>query len=354
MPVSPRLLLAAILPAALGAQVTPLTVGDLTAAPGSAVSGWLEVPAGVDAGTRLPLSLLRGAAPGPTLCVVAGILGGKGAPTVLLGAIRQELDPATLRGTLVLVHIANPPSWAAPAPGRGPDGKHLNRVFPGRADGTVTERIAAAVAREIVPKCDYLVDWQVSDLGERAGEMVFAAQPGLDPRVDRAALRLARAWRFRMIVADTAGPRDPARAQYLQTYAHLRGIPAITVLHDAPAAGDDDFNLYGLPLANLMGSLGLLGPDGDSGDDPEPTIWIRALMRIASPADGVWVPRIAPDLTVAAGGVLGELRDPFGTTIARVTAPADAHVLTYVAAPAVTRGAPLALLGIPGIAPPDR
>ena len=127
---------AAILFAAAAAPLAaqPVTVGTVTAAPGSRASGWLDVAPRSDSGTRIPITVVRGRAPGPTLALVAGTQGGKVAPVVALQRLRQTLDPGTLRGTVILVHVANVPSFLSRMPYRSPvDGKNGNRVYPGRA-----------------------------------------------------------------------------------------------------------------------------------------------------------------------------------------------------------------------------
>lgn len=107
----------------------PLRIGSATARPGEAGSGFIDVPAGVDSGTRIPLTIVRGRASGPTLALIAGTHGAEVAPIVALQRVRRELDPAALRGTVLLVHVANLPSFLRRTVYYSPiDGKNLNRV----------------------------------------------------------------------------------------------------------------------------------------------------------------------------------------------------------------------------------
>ena len=80
-------------------------------AAGQAVSGYLEVPALNDAGARIPVSLVRGVDDGPVLALIAGTHGYEYPGITALQRLRQSIDPRALRGTLILVHIANPPSF---------------------------------------------------------------------------------------------------------------------------------------------------------------------------------------------------------------------------------------------------
>ena len=120
------LVLAAIL--AVTQAPAPLRVGSLTALPGETVSGWLEVPDGIDAGTRIPVSVAHGARKGPVLALVAGTHGYEYTSIVALPRVLARLDPQNMAGSVILVHMANPPAFYGRRVYYSPDGKNLNRV----------------------------------------------------------------------------------------------------------------------------------------------------------------------------------------------------------------------------------
>ncbi len=66
------ILLSCVLCVAATAQQPALTVGTATAVTGQTVTGFIEVSAGSDAGTNIPVAVIRGPKPGPTLALVAG------------------------------------------------------------------------------------------------------------------------------------------------------------------------------------------------------------------------------------------------------------------------------------------
>ena len=133
----------------LRAQET-FRVGAVAAGPGERASGFIEVPRGVDEATRIPVTVLRGARPGPVLALLAGMHGYEYSPILALQKLRGQIDPKLLAGTVIMVHVANMPSFLRRTIYYSPvDGKNLNRVFPGKADGTVSERIAFALTREV-------------------------------------------------------------------------------------------------------------------------------------------------------------------------------------------------------------
>jgi len=91
--------------AAEGAQGV-FTVGPVTAAAGQMASGSIPVPAGADAETFIPVTVLHGVRPGPVLALIAGNHGYEYAPILALQRLRAELDPARMAGTVILVHVA--------------------------------------------------------------------------------------------------------------------------------------------------------------------------------------------------------------------------------------------------------
>src|SRR6185503_19280887 len=131
-----------------------LVVGSAVAKQGAKVTGVIQVPAGSDPGTQIPVTIISGTSDGPVLTLTAGIHGSEPSPIVALQRLRDEIEPAQLTGALILVHIANLPSFTHRTIYRGPwDQKNLNRVFPGHPHGTASERIAYAITTNVIDQC---------------------------------------------------------------------------------------------------------------------------------------------------------------------------------------------------------
>src|SRR6266516_5787770 len=99
----------AVIPALLIAtlqQPTSRTIGSATARPGQAASGFIEVPAGVDTATRIPITIVRGAQSGPTLALIAGTHGSEVAPIIALQLLRTMIDTAIFHSTVLILHFA--------------------------------------------------------------------------------------------------------------------------------------------------------------------------------------------------------------------------------------------------------
>jgi predicted deacylase len=95
---------------------------------------------------------------GPTVLFVGGNHGGEyEGPVTLLKLIRQ-LQPAQVQGRVIILPALNLPAVLAGERLSPLDGKDMNRVFPGRWNGTISEVIAHYVHEEILPLCDAVID----------------------------------------------------------------------------------------------------------------------------------------------------------------------------------------------------
>ena len=127
-------------------------------------------------------------------------------PSSRLQRLRRAIDPATLAGTIVMVHVANMPSFLGRTIYYSPaDGKNLNRVFPGKADGTLSERIADVLTREVIARATHVVDIHCGDGNESLRPYVYWITTGA-PEVAQAGRRLALASGFDHIVIDQRAP----------------------------------------------------------------------------------------------------------------------------------------------------
>lgn len=336
----------AVLVATATLQQGPLTVGPVTARAGEKASGYLDVPAAADSGTRIPITVIRGARPGPTLALIAGTHGAEVAPVVGLLRARGQLDPAQLRGTVLMVHVANLPSFLKRTVYYSPiDGKNLNRMYPGRADGTVSERIAHAITTEIIERADYLVDMHSGDGNEMLRPYAYAARLGLDARTDSLARELALAWGHTRIVIDTARPRDLRASVYTQNTAHLRGKPAITSEAGFLGLADEKMvqhNVRG--VFRLLRHLRMLPVD----PDPLPTaVYFERTEVVRSPATGLWFPEVVEGQVVTVGATLGVVMDFFGETLAVLRAPLSGVMMYVVPTPAMNAGEPVGMVAVP-------
>src|SRR4051812_564643 len=112
----------------------------------------------------IPVTVIHGSQPGPVLYIVAAVHGDEINGIEMVRQIRADVDPHKLHGTLILVHIANPISFTSMTRDL-PDGRDLNRFFPGRDRGSMASLIADAIFTKIVRISNYGIDLHTAASG---------------------------------------------------------------------------------------------------------------------------------------------------------------------------------------------
>ena len=309
----------------------------------------IEVPAAEDAGTGIPGTIVRGARPGPTLAVIAGNHGYEYPPILALQRLRGQMDPAELSGRILMVHAANMPSFLGRTVYFSPvDGKDLNRVYPGRIDGTVSERIAYAITAEVIEKADYVLDLHCGDGNEWLRPYVYQNVTG-NAAMDKAIARLVMAFGIDHVVVDRGRPADPARSLYCSTTAITRGKPAMTV--ESGSLGMSDEESVERIVTGIHGVLRELHMKEGGPEPLARAVYLEPTEVVTSPETGILYAQAECGQTVPKGAVLAHITDFFGKTVAEVRSPFDGLVLYIVATPPITKGQPVACIGVPRTAP---
>ncbi|WP_230534118.1 succinylglutamate desuccinylase/aspartoacylase family protein [Microvirga roseola] len=124
-------------------------------------ASYIHVPSSTNASAwqnlRIPVFVIRNGA-GPTTLLLGGSHGDEYEGPVALSKFVHSVDPDEVRGTVTVVPAINLPAVMAGARLSPLDGCNLNREFPGRPLGTVTQRIAHFITTELVPRADNVID----------------------------------------------------------------------------------------------------------------------------------------------------------------------------------------------------
>jgi len=272
------------------------------------------------------------------LALTAGIHGYEYPPILAL----QRLQVKKLAGTLIVVHVANMPSFLGRTVYFSPlDGKNLNRVFPGRKDGTASEQIAHAITTQVIDKCDYLLDLHCGDGNESLRPYVYQTVTG-DPVFDKRIEELVANFGFDHIVIDRARPKDPTASMYCSNTAITRGKPAMTV--EAGFLGATDEKSTRAIIAGVESVMRYLKMIDGKPNKKKP-VYLDPAAVLNSPATGILYPHVEPNAMVKKGAVLAHITDFFGKKIAEVKAPFAGLILYVVATPPITEGQPVACVG---------
>jgi predicted deacylase len=322
------------------------TVGTASARRGEKATGVIRVPAGIDPATDIPVVVVHGARSGKILALVAGAHGTEYASIIAMVRLGQQLDPARVSGTVIIVPLVNVPSFEQVVPHLNPvDRKNMNRFYPGNPNGTQTERASYAITRQVVEPADHLIDMHGGDIDESLRPYSYWTVTG-NARQDSISREMVLAFGLEHIIVSRDRPADPSASRYLENTASTRGKPSFTA--EAGYAGtvmprDVDALVNG--SLNVMAYLGMLERRYAGVKRP---VWITELLNVTAGTGGIFHPLVQRGQRVAKGTRLGYVTDYFGNQVEGPAAPADGIVLYVRAVPSLTKGETIASIGRPG------
>jgi predicted deacylase len=302
-------------------------------APGQKTQGFVDWGDPVVSGWDWPYVAIRGAAPGPAVLVTAGVHGSEYVSIDAVVQLGAMLDPAAIHGQVLCLPLLNPAAFEGRVAYVSPvDTLNVNRTFPGKAEGSMSERLAWLLSEKAIRGADALLDLHGGDLPEALFPFSLYYETG-DAALDERSRAMAVAFGSpAVIVHRQAGA--PIAGLTVTTAGDL-GVPAII-------AEDGGVGIYDPALAarmragaeNLLRSLGSL--EGPVRVNPPPRVF-SAFVWLRSETAGFFKPAVAVGAEVAAGTVLGTIRDFFGRTVETIVSPVAGQLLFLVVSPAIGR-----------------
>jgi len=321
----------------------PFILGDLKAVPGESASGYLSVPEKDGLSCSIPLTIINGSKKGKVLALVAALHGYEYPPILALYRLKGMIDPKNLSGTLIMVHIANLPAFQRRTIYYNPhDWKNLNRVFPGDPHGSLSQRIAYVLKKEVVEKCDSLIDLHCGDGNEALIPYTYWMIGG-NKEIDEISKSMTLAFGIKHIVIDDSRPKDLASSKYLGNTAILYSKPAITTESGNLGKTDEEFvtaNIRG--ILNVMKLFKMLEGEAELVSDP---VWIDKYEVIYSNHDGLFYPQAEMGHYVQKGQKVGYITDYLGNLEEEVRAPFSGILLYIINTPPANKGEPLFEVG---------
>jgi hypothetical protein len=288
------------------------TLGTASAAPGELDTGRLEVGETRDGSpVELPVAVVNGTRDGETLYLQAASDGDELNGVGVIQRVVPQLDPADLAGTILIVGIVNYHAFQV-AEHRNPiDDTKMNRAYPGDANGTSSERIAAATF-EAATRADLILDLHQGSTSQMIDEVRVRCGPR--HRLHRECLELAKTFGCGYVL-DQKGPDGQlARA------APDEGIPTVDPELGGCVGWDESSIQRGVAgVFNVLRGYGFL----DGSVDRQRQTRATGFDQYGSPAGGLV--RFQQELgdEVRAGDTLFEVTDTFGSLKARITADSD-------------------------------
>jgi predicted deacylase len=295
-------------------------IRDVSAASGEKVRGWLEIGETSSGPLRLPLVIINGREDGPRLCLTAGVHATEYAPIDAVMRLVQALEPARLRGAVIAVPVTNMPMFETRTGFVSPlDGLNLNKIAPGRRDGSISEILADVLLREVIGAAEYHIDFHAGDLGELLLPFAGYSLTGRS-ELDSQGEALARAFSPSLISLSRDGSTIPPFAGSLNYSATRNGV--VSILAEAGGDGtleERDVRVHVEGAWNIMRHLRMI-------DDGTPSLpsgqRVAARDRVVIRAQRSGLLRLNAHIgdEIVAGQELGDIRNVFGDVIERVCA----------------------------------
>lgn len=254
-------------PAALCEELTSMTSANLL--PPSPITptvdfdkdgvqhGFLRLPHSRDdsawGSVMIPIAVIRNG-DGPTALLTGGNHGDEYEGPVALFDLARTLDSKDVNGTLIIVPAMNYPAFRAGTRTSPIDKGNMNRSFPGRPDGTVTQKIADYFTRELLPRANVVLDFHSG--GKTLDFLPFAAAHILADKAQEArgfdAVKAFSApWSMRMLEIDAVGMYDTTVEELGKTFV-------TTELGGGGSASAETIRIAKRGVSNFLRHTGIL------------------------------------------------------------------------------------------------
>jgi predicted deacylase len=328
----------------MSAQQKKYKLGSIEAAAGTKRHGFIkagELPA---SDVLVPVYIINGAKPGPTLCVVAGVHPDEWQGMEAAVRVYNRVDPKKLSGTVISCPYQNLPGFQGnanigdhgigrPNLGSNPlDGTNLSKGYPGNDQGTISERIAHVIYNQLVLKADYVMDLHAGDTWEKIVPMSWYWTVG-NEKVDKVSEAMARAYPTDFIVSSQAktdgslGIRDCLK----------KGIPY--VLSESGSVGlleESTVNFHFTGVLNVMKHFRML--QGNLEGVPNAQRIFEEVLSINATHGGFYTCEVEAGQNISKGQVVAEVKTIFGEPLEKLESPVDGSVFFYRTWPPVMSG----------------
>ena len=307
-----------------------------------------ELPIGVP--LWVPFVVVRGG-PGPVLWVAGAVHGDEFTGPAAMLRLARALTPGRLRGALVCTPVANPLAFLQRRKVGEWDFQDLHQLFPGRAAGLVTQRLAGALfeaIRQVGPAA--LVD--LHTMGSAYDSLPYAVYKvyrGLASQLQRRVEALLQAFDTRCVcrveLGAALGELPGAQEGALDYNGLQAGIPSFMV--ELGGGGQVDPQHLALAVGGLlrvMVALGMLDQEEAAAVALEAGAGVarqggqrlsRRRRHITCDRGGLFYPAVLPGQLAPAGATLGRVEDLWGRTVEEIRTAEAAYVL------GVRRGSPV-------------
>ena len=282
---------------------------------------------------KVPVIIERSKNPGPVILLLAGIHGDETNGVGIIREIISQKINKPIKGTVICIPVFNIFGYLIQTR-EFPDGRDLNRMFPGSSNGSLASQFAYQFTKEIAPIVDYVIDFHTGG-GKR--DNISQIRCNKD---DEKGLELAKVFNPPMIVFSnniTKSLRDTLHKMG-KTILLFEGGKSKEL---NPTVINEGVN----GTKNILIHLGLI--EGEITVRKTP-IYVHKAKWLRASHSGMFQIRAINGTFVKKKEILGIIQDPFGEFKKTIYAPFDCHIFCINKTPIVNKGDALFHISILG------
>jgi predicted deacylase len=209
-----------------------ISIGNVNCPKGEKRFGELALAQDSISEVKIPVGIINGSKPGPTVCVIAGTHACEYAGIDTAIRVYHDLSPSKVKGALLILPVINPVAFRTITPYVNPmDGLNMAFMFTGSKSATTTERMCTVILEEAVFQSNYVMDLHGGDLNEIMLPSVIAGITG-DKKIDAESMNLARSFGTEYVILHKPEESPSTAAKYnyestIESQAAKKGISGI-------------------------------------------------------------------------------------------------------------------------------
>jgi len=275
---------------------------------------------------QVPVIIERSKQPGPTVLITSGIHGDEVNGVEIVRQLISKGINKPKKGTIICLPVINVFGFIR-MDREFPDGRDLNRVFPGSKSGSLASRVAHKLITEVVPFADLVLDFHTggSDRFNAAQVRIVAKNPELNA--------LAEIFGAPIIFYTKNISKS------FRSYCQKLGIPMLLFEGGKSFHIDDGITNTGVNgTKRVLNHLGMLKTKFKVSQPKKSLITIKKSKWIRATHSGMFKPRVALHSHVTKGDTLGHITDPYGNSNFIVKAPNDGIIFNVNQSPIIYQG----------------
>ena len=275
---------------------------------------------------EIPVIVSRAELPGPTVLLTGGVHGDEiNGVEVVRQVIAKKIN-VPHKGIIICIPILNIFGFLN-AERTFPDGRDLNRVFPGTKTGSLASRVAYYFTKEILPLADYCLDFHTG-----GAQRFNAAQIRIAPNRPEL-LALAEVFNAPFTVFSTN-----LKKSYRATCEKMN-IPTLLFEGGKSLENNKDIVTHGVNgVLRFLHYLEMLDSTINLPKKEDPTVIIKKSRWIRAQKSGLLHVKVACNKYVEEGEFLATITDPYGQMRFKVKAPNAGYIINVNHAPIVHQG----------------